>query len=63
MPSGKRHEPFSPVLLLSDEEAATRRAAKAGIAARYGFSDWNSAPAAALREYGNFLKARTGAQQ
>ena len=47
-----------PPLKVAEEEAAIRRAGKGKIAARYGFSSWGDAPAAALREYQRFLKIR-----
>ena len=45
---------------LTGEEIAIRRAAKAKIAAKYGFENWNDAPVEALREYQRFLQSRTG---
>jgi hypothetical protein len=59
MSSENRHGPLSPVLRPSDEEAAIRRAAKATIAARYGFTDWTVAPDGALRDYVDFLRTRS----
>jgi len=52
-----------PPLRPSEEEMAVRRKAKERIFAKYGLTSWQNAPAEALREYQDYLRARTDGPQ
>jgi len=60
--AGDREDPCPP-LRPSDEEMAARRAAGERVLTRYGLTSWENAPAAAFREYRDYLLARMNGSQ